>query len=227
MKQILFIIYTFFFKLFKPKVQVVGSCVAKLKVSVADGNDVVFESAHVGKSSLDVEGVGNSFTCSSMLHKVNIHIAGNNNTVTLLGAKLNSADIVVRGNGCSVVIGKGSSMGSGSIICMGKDTEIVIGENTMMADDIEIWNTDSHGIFDLEHNLLNPSKSVRIGNHVWLGKYAKVLKGVTIGDDAVIGMGATVTKDVRPNTLNVGSPAREVREGITWDRNYITKYELE
>ena len=52
------------------------------------------------------------------------------------------------------------------------------------------------------------SHPVRIGNNVWIGMNAIVLKGVTIGDDCVIAAGAVVTKDVPPGTIVAGNPAR-------------------
>jgi maltose O-acetyltransferase len=53
---------------------------------------------------------------------------------------------------------------------------------------------------------------IRIGDGVWIGSRATVLPGVTIGDGAVVGAGALVTRDVPPNTLVAGVPARSVRD---------------
>ncbi len=50
-----------------------------------------------------------------------------------------------------------------------------------------------------------------IGNDVWIGSYAHVLSGVTIGDGAIIGSRSVVAKDVRPYAIVVGNPAREIR----------------
>jgi acetyltransferase-like isoleucine patch superfamily enzyme len=58
--------------------------------------------------------------------------------------------------------------------------------------------------------------TVRIGDHVWIGASAIVLKGVTIGDNSVVAAGAIVTKDVPPNTLVVGAPAVPVLTISGW-----------
>jgi acetyltransferase-like isoleucine patch superfamily enzyme len=52
---------------------------------------------------------------------------------------------------------------------------------------------------------------IRIGDGVWIGSRATVLPGVSIGDGAVVAAGAVVTRDVVPNTLVAGVPARFVR----------------
>jgi lipopolysaccharide O-acetyltransferase len=52
---------------------------------------------------------------------------------------------------------------------------------------------------------------VRIGQRVWLGEGVSVLKGVTIGDGSIIGAGAVVNKDIPPNCIAVGVPARIVK----------------
>ncbi|MBK1681820.1 hypothetical protein CKO20_15725 [Rhodocyclus tenuis] len=51
-------------------------------------------------------------------------------------------------------------------------------------------------------------KSIKIGSGVWIGANAVILAGITIGDGAVIGAGAVVTKDIPPNAIAVGVPAR-------------------
>lgn len=56
-----------------------------------------------------------------------------------------------------------------------------------------------------------PALRVLIGHDVWIGRAAIVLPGVTIGDGAVVGAGAVVTKDVPPYAIVAGNPARPIR----------------
>ena len=56
------------------------------------------------------------------------------------------------------------------------------------------------------------AKAISIGKHVWIGGGAIILPGITVGDEAVIGAGSVVTKDVRAKTLVAGNPARIIKE---------------
>jgi acetyltransferase-like isoleucine patch superfamily enzyme len=57
---------------------------------------------------------------------------------------------------------------------------------------------------------------VAIGDNVWIGAKAIILKGVTIGDGAVVAAGSVVTKDVAPGVLVAGNPARTLKSNVQW-----------
>jgi acetyltransferase-like isoleucine patch superfamily enzyme len=72
-------------------------------------------------------------------------------------------------------------------------------------------------LLSLTHDLQDPrfstvGKEVVIHDHAWLGARAMVMPGVTIGEGAVVGAGAVVTKDVPPYTIVAGVPARKIGE---------------
>ena len=96
--------------------------------------------------------------------------------------------------------------------------EVSVGCDCLIADRVTIYDADFHELSPasrLPGKVREESDGViaptRIGNNVWIGSCAIILKGVTIGDGAVIGAGSVVTKDISSNVLAVGSPARVVR----------------
>lgn len=91
---------------------------------------------------------------------------------------------------------------------------ISIGAETLIGDEVRVLDSDYHRLAEDA----DPTAPVVIGPRVWVASGAMVLRGVTIGEGAVIGARALVTHDVPAHTLAVGSPARVVREGVRWYR---------
>ena len=84
---------------------------------------------------------------------------------------------------------------------------VEVGDETKIGFQVLIMDSDQHG-FDGQPIKTLP---VKIGKHVWIGARSIILKGVTIGDNAIIGTGSIVTKDVPPNTIAAGVPAQILR----------------
>ena len=125
------------------------------------------------------------------------------------------------GNGCHLIIGKNAKfvIGENSFISVNSritcSKEIAIGDNCAISWNVQIMDTDIHNIVTSgEKNCEN--QPVRIGDNVWIGTQAIILKGVTIGNGAIIAAGSVVTKDVPPKCLVGGNPAKVIRENVEW-----------
>ena len=113
------------------------------------------------------------------------------------------------GNGSTIMTPMMTVLEGGSIRC---------GNDCLIAYGTDIRNSDAHSILDATtRERLNPATNVSIGDHVWIGNGAQILKGVTIGARAIIAARSVVTKDVAAGTLVAGLPARVLRESIDWD----------
>jgi len=88
---------------------------------------------------------------------------------------------------------------------------IDIGSNTMFASGCYISDSDWHDTYDrtAEREKHAP---VRIGENCWLGVRVIVGKGVSIGDNSIVGAGSVVSHDIPANTIAAGNPARVIRE---------------
>lgn len=90
---------------------------------------------------------------------------------------------------------------------------VEIGKGCTIGRDVVIRSYDGHTI---ESNGYKISEPIIIGNHVWIGQGATILKGVKIGDGAIIASGAIVTKDIPANCIAAGIPAKIIKENIKW-----------
>lgn len=130
-------------------------------------------------------------------------------------------------NNAFLSIGSGTSIESARLAMVNEhNLSVKIGDNCMLSSNIVFRATDGHVIFDAaSNNIVNRSKPISIGNHVWIGSGAVILKGTKILENSIVGTMAVVSKkfDI-PGVAIVGNPARIVREGINWNREYIKNW---
>ena len=104
------------------------------------------------------------------------------------------------------------SLGSGVFLnynCVILDVvRVSIGDKTQIGPSVQILTADHPRDSASREAGLEFGRPVRIGRNVWIGGGALILPGVTIGDDAVIGAGSVVTRDVGAGQTVVGNPAK-------------------
>ncbi len=84
---------------------------------------------------------------------------------------------------------------------------ITIEDDAMIAANVQLIS-NNHDLHDRQLLLCKP---VHIGRKAWIGAGATILPGVTVGENAVVAAGAVVTKDVAPNTIVGGNPAKFIK----------------
>jgi|GEM_PF-1042955 len=95
--------------------------------------------------------------------------------------------------------------------------EISIGEHCAISWNCTILDNDMHEILFRDEDTPRPRGNfVRIEDHVWIGAGSTVLRGVTIGTNSVVAAGSIVTRDVPPNSLVAGAPAKVIKQIKGW-----------
>ncbi len=87
---------------------------------------------------------------------------------------------------------------------------ITIGDGCLIGHNV-VFATLNHDMNPQKRAMMNPAPIV-LGKNVWIGSNSTILQGVTVGDGAVVAAGAVVTKDVAPNTVVGGVPAKYIRD---------------
>ena len=88
-------------------------------------------------------------------------------------------------------------------------TGVTLGDGCQIGHNV-VFATLNHGLSPEDRPHTYPAPIV-LGRNVWVGSNATILQGVTIGDNAIVGAGAVVTKDVPANTIVGGVPARFIK----------------
>lgn len=135
--------------------------------------------------------------------------------------------------GCSFALGENGSCSVGDFTLMNgalvmAEERIEIGSYCLISWNVGIADSDFHPLAPAQRRIdaaaLAPffkdrpprpvlrTAPVRIGDNVWIGMNAVILKGVTIGDDSVVAAGSVVTRSVEANCVVAGNPATVVRE---------------
>lgn len=84
---------------------------------------------------------------------------------------------------------------------------IVIDDDVQIAANVQLL-TNNH---DLEDRQVLTCRPVHICRRVWIGAGATILPGITVGENSVVGAGSVVTRDVEPDTIVAGNPARIIK----------------
>ena len=121
-----------------------------------------------------------------------------------------------------VSIGAKTVMGQECTISAYQHVEI--GRECIVADRVMLIDFD-HGVVEVERPIRLQGiykRDVRVGHNVWIGYGACILRGVAVGDNAIVGTSTVVTRDVPENAVVGGSPARVIRmreapERLRWE----------
>ena len=119
----------------------------------------------------------------------------------------------VFGPDAAITIGSGSQLSGTSITA--RSSSICIGQQVLLAPNCIIVDSDFHAPWPPEARSTSPGPErdagVSIGDHAWIGMNCIILKGVHIGEGAIVGAGSVVTRDVPPFCLAAGAPARVLK----------------
>jgi acetyltransferase-like isoleucine patch superfamily enzyme len=112
------------------------------------------------------------------------------------------------GHGAKIIIGK--NVGGTSISLLAKNS-ITIGNNVLMGHGTTIMDSDFHHPDpNLRNSKNKPNRPIVIEDNVFLGKSCTVLKGVTIGENSVIGSDSLVITNIPPNSIAIGNPCKVI-----------------
>lgn len=152
------------------------------------------------------------------------NLLGDPNRIKIGKGTFIRGELLIYPSGGEITIGNNCYLGEGTRIWSAN--KVTIGDNVLISFNVTISDTDAHEmdpteraegyrqIFENGHPAVTaiPNKPIIIGDNAWINLNSVILKGVSIGEGAVVAAGSIVTKDVDPYILVAGNPAKPIKK---------------
>lgn len=199
----------------------------RIKVKAGNSLEIDFpERMRLKKVSIGIKGNGNSMTVGrgTMINNCKIRVDGSNQSLEIGEDCLyHAGKIYLRYNsGQHIRIGDKTTI-EDAYLLTDENSSIDIGKDCMFSKMVHLRAGDGHSVLDASSGQrINQARDILIGDCVWVGRGACILKGVVVPDGCVVGAYAVVTRKFANSGCAIaGNPASVVREGIFWDRRML------
>ena len=193
-----------------------------MSVAPTDSIEVDDQVLNEANLTLTVRGGGNRLRIARPSAAQNVHVRMDGSATVEIGADCVLGSLFIyAGPGSTVKIGQRVGF-NGFVRLMAHEPEsIEIGDDCLFGGEVDVTVSDMHPIFDIATGeRINPARSVRLGQNVWIGQRSTILKGTDIGSGSVIGASSVVTGQIEGDSIAAGNPAKVLRRGVRWRRDF-------
>lgn len=210
-----------------PAVQRIGSYmdVSKVYDNVVHLNET--DGSEFISSSVEFVGTGNVLYVEdgAKLRNTRLRFLGNDSVIHIRKSSRYTRVIASVFEESVLYLGPGASFTAEARFLPTERKHVIIGRDAMFSSRVTFRTADPHLVYAVgNHQRVNPSASIWIGDHVWLGEDTLLLKGARVGSGSILAARALITKSVPSNSTAAGVPARLVGRGIFWTRPSVHAY---
>lgn len=199
-----------------------------------NNNKIIGHQPNLIKSTIVFNGKNNILICEEdvTLRNSTLKFNGDNSIIYLSTPKSRYFLGVTVYNNSVFFIDEMAFMNGKLHIIVSEEQNVLIGKDCLFSWGIWIRVSDVHLIYDIDDNSrINLSKSVFLGDHIWIGQDAMILKGTHIGSGSIVGAKSLVAnKEIPSNAVWGGNPAKEIKKGVFFSKsssNIFTKKHTE
>ena len=189
-------------------------------IVMLEDNSVSAEKLLMNNSIIQFTGVNNRLIIedSVNIHNSKIIFNGSNGSAYISFSPKQLKINLTINNNCSFYLGKNYYFNGVLNAIISEQTKIIIGDSCLFSFGIWIRTADPHLIYDLDsEERVNPSRSVLIGDHVWIGQNALILKNSQIGSGTILGANSVLSsKHIESNSIWGGNPVKRIKRRVFW-----------
>ncbi|WP_086287088.1 hypothetical protein [Campylobacter sp. P0085] len=194
-----------------------------------NGNIIYGDLSKQVNLKLDFKGKNSILFLSPKCTLKNTCITLKDNSLVFLGDGLKMINIIIHSHSVCYMGNNNYCNPSGQrSLLLSERKNIIIGDQCLFSHTIWFRNADPHLIYDnITNKRINPTQSIYIGDHVWVGQEVAFLKKSFVASGSIIGTKSVVTKLCYSNTINAGNPIKQVKENISWRGECVHNWDLE
>lgn len=182
-------------------------------------------------SSITFSGKGNVLYIEQgvRLEDSNIEFKGDNSLLYLSANKNFYRINAILHNSNVIFFGQDIYFNNRMLLIASESKNIIIGNGCLFSIGVILRNADAHLMYDIvSKKRINHSKSIYIGDHVWVGQNSLILKGTQIGSGCILGAQSVISNKSMPsNTVWAGNPAKQIKKNIFWSEECVHNWNEE
>ena len=198
---------------------------------MCDGNCICGTFPVMKNSTILFKGKNNLLFCEPgvILDETTLKFLGDNSVIYLETNRHEYRLMVSLRHDSVFHMGKHNYIHQNMTVILSEQRHCFIGDYGLFSYNIWIRDSDTHLVYDCQTRIRrNPTKSVYIGDHVWVGQECMILKGTQIDSGSIVGARALVAgKRIPHNTSWGGNPAKQISEEVFWDGAVVHEWKEE
>ncbi len=161
-----------------------------------------------------------------LFNNCTVNFGGENSLVFIRGSRPNIGISISLNNNSTFYLGKDNFFNAKSHILCTEGKNILIGDKCLFSFGLWFRTADPHLIYDCSsQDRINPSRSILIGDHVWIGQNSLILKGATVGSGSIFGGHSVITgKKFFSNCAYGGNPAKLLKHNVFFNGACVHGY---
>lgn len=203
-----------------------GECPSQL-ANLSGGNRFIGAYPELRNSSIHFGGKNNILYCEDgvILCDCSIDFQADNSLIFLSKSIKEYRFAITINNNSVCYFGRNNYFNGMMHIILSEHKHFFVGDNCLFSFDVWVRNADPHLIYSTKtKERINLTKSVFIGDHVWVGQSVMLLKGTKIDSGSILGARSVGTGNITHNSVWAGSPIRKIKDSIFWNGLSVHKW---
>ena len=198
--------------------------------NLTDGNAFIGDYPQMKNSVISFRGNDNVFFCEPGVELVDCNLEFNgNNSLVYLCRNIHKYYLSISANNNNVCyIGRNNYFNGTMHIILSEHKHFFVGNDCFFSFGIWVRNADPHLIYNsINGKRRNPTRSIFVGDHVWIGQSVMLLKGTRIDSGSIIGAMSVASGTVSHNSVYRGNPLQKMGDSVFWDGASVHKWNQE